>query len=47
MAGSKVRFSAARVVSKRTTTGTSPVAKVSYGDTRLRTTIAAKWRVHS
>ena len=33
MAGRKVRFLAARVVSKRRTTGTSPVANVCYGDT--------------
>ncbi len=33
MAGRKVRFSAAKVVSKRRTTGTSPGAKVCYGDT--------------
>ena len=33
MAGRKVHFSAARVVSKRRTTGTSPVARDCYGDT--------------
>ncbi len=33
-----------RVVTKRRTTGTSPVARDCYGDTRLRTSIAAKWR---
>ena len=43
-AGSKVRFSATRVVTKRRTTGTSSVARDCYGDTRLRTSIAAKWR---
>ena len=42
--GSKVRFSATRVVTKRRTTGTSPVARDCYRDTRLRTSIAAKWR---
>ncbi len=33
MAGRKVRFSVARVVSKRRTTGTSSVARVCYGNT--------------
>ena len=35
MAGRKVRYSAARVVSKRRTTGTSPVAKVCYVNNRF------------
>ena len=58
MAGRKVRFSAAKVVSKRRTTGTSPGAKVCYGDTghaqpslqngavQLRTRPAISYRIY-